>query len=92
MASEVDHIEAYDVFYSELSLFTHADVRLADRYLQHRPDGPIWSQKANEFDVGNVFRHAASFLTCNLELFGNQFNIWTEAEVSDCWRDRSSRA
>lgn len=92
MASEVDHAEAYDIFYSELSSFTHADVHLADRYLQRRPDGLVWSQKAKEYDVGNVFRHAASFLTCNFELFGHQFKTRTEAEVSDCWRDRSNRA
>ncbi|MGD0830922.1 MAG: DUF5677 domain-containing protein [Terracidiphilus sp.] len=85
MASEVDHTEAYDVFYSELSSFAHADVRLADRYLQCRPDGPVWSQKAREFDVGNVFRHAANFLTCHLELFGKQIKTWTEAEVANCW-------
>lgn len=92
MASEVDHIEAYDIFYSEFSSFTHGDVHLANRFLQIRPDGPVWSQKANDFDVGNVFRHAISFLECNLKLFGKQFNTWTEAEVSDCWKDRSSRA
>lgn len=92
IASEVGHEEAYDIFYAELSSFTHADVHLADRYLQLRSDGPVWSQKASEYDVGNVFRHAASFLTCNLELFGGHFKTWTEAEVSDCWRDRSSRA
>jgi hypothetical protein len=92
MASEVDHEEAYDIFYSELSSFTHADVHLADRYLKLRPDGPVWSQRASDYDVGNVFRHAASFLTCYLELFGGQFKTWTEAEVTDCWKDRSIRA
>lgn len=86
MAEEVEHLEAYDVFYSELSSFTHADVHLADRYLQVHPDGPIWSQRANEGDVGNVFRHAASFLTCYLELFGEQFKTWKEAEILSCWR------
>lgn len=86
MASEVDHAEAYDIFYSELSSFTHADVHLADRYLQRRPDGLVWSQKAKEYDVGNVFRHAASFLTCHMELFGRQFKAWTDAEVGDCWK------
>ncbi len=86
MASEVNHLEAYDIFYAELSSFTHADVHLADRYLQLRPDGPVWSQKASEYDVGNVFRHAASFLTCNLELFGRRFKTWTDLEVADCWK------
>lgn len=86
MAADVDHIEAYDLFYAELSSFTHADVHLADRYLQNSPDGPTWSQRANEGDVGNVFRHAASFLTCFFELFSAQFGTWTEAEVRGCWK------
>jgi hypothetical protein len=90
IASDVGHEEAYDIFYAELSSFTHADVHLVDRYLQLRPDGPVWSQKASEYDVGNVFRHAASFLTCYLELFGRQFKTWTEAEVSSCWKVSSS--
>ncbi len=85
MAAEVDHAEAYDIFYSELSSFAHGDVHLADRFLQHRPDGPVWSQRAEEGDVGNVFRHAARFLTCYLELFGRMFNTWTEEEVQNCW-------
>ena len=86
MAEEVDHAEAYDIFYAELSSFTHVDVHLADRFLQSRPDGPVWSQRADEFDVGNVFRHAASFLTCYLELFGRQFKTWSESEVKNCWK------
>jgi hypothetical protein len=85
MASEVNHLEAYEIFYAELCSFTHADVHLADRYLQLRPSGPVWSQKASECDVGKVFKHAASFLTCHLELFGRQFKTWTEAEVAHCW-------
>lgn len=85
MAVEVDHVEAYDIFYAELSSFTHVDVHLADRFLQNHPDGPMWSQRANESDVGHVFRYAASFLTCYLELFGKQFKTWTESEVQNMW-------
>lgn len=85
MAVEVDHVEAYDIFYSELSSFTHSDVDLANRYLRLRHDGPGWSQRAEEGDVGNVFRHAASFLTCYLELFGRQFNVWSDVDVQECW-------
>lgn len=44
-----------------------------------------WSQRAREFDVGNVFRHAASFLTCNLELLGQQFGVWDPRAVEECW-------
>jgi len=85
MAVEVDHKEAYDVFYSELSSFAHGDVRLANRFLSVRPEGVGWSNRAREFDVGNVFRHAASFLTCYLELFGHQFNLWDAESVERCW-------
>lgn len=86
VAAEVDHAEAYDVFYAELSSFAHADVHLADRFLQVHPDGPVWSQRAEEGDVGNVFRYAASFLTCYLELFSREFKSWSEAEVQKCWQ------
>jgi hypothetical protein len=85
LASEVDHLEAYDIFYCELSSFTHVDVHLADRFLQNRPDGYVWSQRAAIGDVGNVFKHAASFLTCYLELFGRQFRTWAEEDVRKCW-------
>lgn len=89
MAKEVNHEEAYDIFYAELSSFTHADVHLADRFLKYDSDGPIWSQRADESDVGNIFRHAASFLTCFLELFGNQFKLWSETDVQECWQTES---
>jgi hypothetical protein len=86
MAVEVDHVEAYDIFYAELSSFTHVDVHLADRFLQHRQNGFVWSQRANEFDVGKVFRHAVSFLMCYMTLFATEFKQWTETEVEDCWQ------
>lgn len=86
MALEVDHAEAYDIFYAELSSFTHVDVHLADRFLQNHTDGPTWSPRAEEYDVGNVFRHAASFLTCYLRLFGRQFHTWSEEQVVNCWK------
>lgn len=89
MAQDVDHIEAYDIFYRELSSFTHVDVHLADRFLQYHPDGPAWSPRAEEFDVGNVFRHAASFMTCYLKLFGRQFATWSETDVQECWKIES---
>lgn len=86
MAAEVDHIEAYDVFYTFLSSFTHADVRLADRFLRYGPHGLEWSDGAREFDVGNVLRHAATFLTCFLELMASEFSVWTKSQVHACWR------
>lgn len=85
MASEVDHVEAYDIFYSELSSFAHADIHLADHFLQRRPEGWMWSQQSDEVDVGGVFRHAANFLTCYMKLFSRQIKSWSEAEVENCW-------
>ena len=86
LAIEVDHKEAYDVFYSELSSFTHGDVALANRFLRTKSEEILWSQKANEYDVANIFRYAATFFTCFLELFGEQFNTWTLSEVEKCWK------
>lgn len=85
IAKEVDHEEAYNIFYAELSSYTHVDVRLANRFLRLRPDELSWSQRPSAFDVGNVFRHAASFLTCFLELFAEQFHVWSKEEVQNCW-------
>lgn len=86
MAKEVEHGEAYDIFYAELSSFSHVNIRLADRFLRVREDGPVWSPRASEFDFGNVFRHAATFLTCYLSLFATQFGTWSEKDVQDCWK------
>jgi hypothetical protein len=85
MAIEVDHEEAYDIFYSELSSFTHVDVHLADKFLHIGDKGFSWSMRASESDVSNVFRHAAQFLTCFLELFGEQFDLWNKNDVQKAW-------
>jgi hypothetical protein len=85
MAIEVNHKEAYDIFYSELSLFTHVNVTLANRYLQSRKETLVWSAKSNELDIGGVFRYASIFLTCFLELYGEQFNKYRKEEIRECW-------
>lgn len=85
MAAEVDHAEAYDVFYADLSSFTHVSVNLANRFLRLKPGDIGWSQRANEFDVASVFRYGAVFLTCLMEHFGAEFGTWSEKEVRDCW-------
>jgi hypothetical protein len=84
MASDVDHVEAYDMIYTDLSSFAHGDVDLANRFLQRREDGWIWSQRANEGDLGTVYKHAVTFLTCFMELFAREFRAWSEAEVRSC--------
>lgn len=85
MACEVDHEIEYDLFYSDLSSFTHANVRLADQFLRFTPSGLSWTQHADDFHVGNVFRYAATFFTCFLILYGREFNVWTEQDVGKSW-------
>ena len=96
MSVDVDHEEAYDVFYAELSSFAHGDVRLANRFLRLSGNDMSWSHRATEGDAGKVFRHAAAFLTCYLEFFGREFEIWAPPAVEECWKttetDASSRA
>jgi hypothetical protein len=85
MAADVDHLEAYDIFYADLSAFTHVNVMLANRFLRLQNDDIGWTMRANEYDVGNVFRYTATFLTCFLQLFGKQFGLWDEQRVMSCW-------
>ncbi len=85
LAEDVDHLEAYETFYSELSSFTHADVNMANRFLRQQPDGPFWSQRANWYDVGEVLHDASSFLSCFLTMFGSQFGVWDATTINACW-------
>jgi len=85
IAKEVDHEEAYDIFYSELSSFTHVDINFANRFLRIEQDGITWTSRANYYDRANIFRFAATFMTCFMELFGKEFNLWTEDELHECW-------
>ena len=85
MAVTVNHEEAYDILYADLSSFAHADVRLADRFLKIKPTGPFWSCRADELDVVRVFQYAANFLACFMELFCQNFSTWTKADVKACW-------
>jgi len=85
LAVLVNHEEAYDVFYSDLSSFAHVDVRLANRFLRIKPDGLSWTQRAQQPDVGGVIRYAAIFLDCSLRLFGEVFGSWDGSAVQACW-------
>jgi len=84
MAIEVDHEEAYDIFYADLSSFTHVDVRLADRFLRLNRSGMSWSTEAKYYDINSVFRYADIFLSCFLSLFGKTFDLWCDKEVHKC--------
>lgn len=81
MACEVDHSMVYEIFYSELSSFIHADVKLADCFLQSRDDNFVWSQKASGYHVANVFQHAVVYLECIMNLFAREFELWSEQDI-----------
>ena len=85
MARQVDHVEAYDVFYSDLSSYTHADVHLADSFLHLSNEGNRWTIRAHEEDFAFVARYAITFLDCFLTLFGTQFKSWSTNDVSSAW-------
>jgi hypothetical protein len=89
MAEEVDHLEAYEIYYADLCSFAHVNVMLANRFLRADGlidgEGPAWSMRADEFDVASVFRYAAIFFTCFLELFGKEFKLWDPSAVRACW-------
>jgi hypothetical protein len=53
---------------------------------------PKVSGSLKKGDLGNVFRYAASFLTCYLDLFGRQFKTWSQVEVEECWQKEAQRA
>lgn len=87
LAAAVQHAESYEMFYSDLSSFAHADIRLANRYLKVPAGGPVLSSRADEYDVGAALRYAATFLTCFLGLFGRESKLWTQEEIDRCWTD-----
>lgn len=86
MAVEVRHEEAYDIFYTYLSSYAHANIRLADRFLRATPVGPVWTMRAEEFHVGLVFQQSAIFFTCFLELLAREFGVWAEDASGQCWQ------
>ena len=86
MAREVDHELEYDISYSRLSSFVHADSRLADRFLKKNSSGSIRALKKEDYEVGFVLQYSATFFDRFLRLFGNEFKFWTEEEVNACWK------
>ena len=85
MAKEVNHEIEYDLFYSDLSNFTHGSVKLANRFLKIKEGEPLWSMRSDETDVGFIFRYAATFLSCFLSLFGKEFKVDIDKEIESCW-------
>jgi hypothetical protein len=85
MAKRVDHVEAYDVFYSDLSSYTHADVHLADSFLHLSNEGKRWTMRAHEGDFAFTVRYAITFLECFLTLFAAEFGSWSQSDVASAW-------
>ena len=56
------------------------------RFLKIKSEDILWSMKANEYDIANIFRYAATFFSCFLELFGEQFKTWKLTDIEDCWK------
>ncbi len=84
MAACVGHEKAYLSFYSHLSSYAHADIRLSDSFIRLSPNEIAWSSAPGLVDTANVFWFASNFMNCYLKLFGKEFNIWKEAEVEQC--------
>lgn len=85
MAIEVNHEIEYDIFYPELSNFTHNNIHLADLFLTTRDDSPFWTTRADEGNIGYVFGHVATFFSCFLTLMSRQFNLGIEKDIDECW-------
>lgn len=83
-AIEVDHEIEYDNYYTNFSNFTHASVKLANRFLKFDETGPYWSMKAEDSDVGFIFLYASEFFACYLALVSKQFNLGIEQEINNC--------
>ena len=92
LAVDVDHEESYDIFYSELSSFAHADVKFADRFVALSGNGVTLSNRACDGDVGAVWRYSAIFMACFLELFGKELQSWDAHEIERCWDDNGTDA
>ena len=85
MACDVNHEIEYDLFYRDLSSYTHANVKLADQFLNKNEQGFYWTLKPEKFQLFSVFRYATTFFMCFLELFGGEFNLWSVQEIRDIY-------
>ena len=84
MAELVDHIEPYRYFYSFLSSFTHADVRLVSTYIARSHSHQTPENDRHSFDVWTVSQHAVSFFMCFLKFYARETGSWTENDVEQC--------
>jgi hypothetical protein len=83
-AKEVDHEIEYDHYYTNFSNFTHANIKLADRFLKFDKTSPYWSMKADDADVGFIFLYASELFACFLTLVSKKFNLGIEEEINNC--------
>jgi hypothetical protein len=85
MARDVNQELEYEIEYSKLSSFVHADIRLAGRFLKAKGAEPYWSLKNEEIAVGLVFDRSASYFASFLRFIGNEFKLWTDKDIDSCW-------
>lgn len=84
MSGEVDLEEMYDIFYSNLSNYTHANVSIIRSILKNNPETIEFSMSPNIRELESVFNYAVIFLTSFLELYGEQFKSWSISDINNC--------
>lgn len=83
-AKEVNHGLEYTHYYANFSNFTHANIKLTQRFMKFDKMGTYWSTKADDIDVGFIFLYASELFACFLTLFSKQFNLKIENEINNC--------
>jgi len=84
IAIAVNHEVEYDLFYPELSEFTHSTVHLADLFLRSKQYPPQWTTRSDEKNVDIVFAYASEFFSCFLSRFSKEFKLNLQKEIDDC--------
>jgi hypothetical protein len=84
IAQAVNHEIEYDLFYPELSEFTHSTVHLADLFLKSKHWPPQWSTHADEDNIDLVFAYASEFFSCFLSRFAQEFKLNLQKEIDSC--------
>lgn len=84
MAQAVNHEIEYDLFYPELSEFTHSTAHLADLFLKSERWPPKWSTRADEENIEFVFAYAAEFFSCFLSRMSKDFQLDLQKEIDSC--------
>jgi hypothetical protein len=84
IARLVNHEIEYDLFYAELSEFTHSTVHLADLFLKSSHWPPRWSTHADEDNIDIVFAYASEFFSCFLSRMSKEFHLDIQEQIDSC--------